>query len=177
MDVQSSRFSSCRYHPQVNAELWVMVPSANTSARRSRLCWLYTVKQVLVVSLFFMLSATVQADEYEISKNWRSIAIKGYDPVAYFTMKKPVKGKSQFEYRWHDARWRFVSEEHMQMFTSNPEKYAPQFGGYCAEGMALGRKASIDPRAWLIVEDRLYLNYSLEAVSYTHLTLPTILLV
>lgn len=94
-----------------------------------------------------------------VNKNWRSIAIKGYDPVAYFTMGKAVKGHSKFEIRWRDARWRFASQDHKNMFEKSPEKYAPRFGGFCAGGIALGQRAPIDPEAWLIVEGKLYLNF------------------
>lgn len=136
----------------------------STSWRRAttvRHSWnlLLLVKCIVLLSLSFV----AQAADQDINKNWRSIAIKGYDPVAYFTMGKAVVGKKQFEHRWHDARWRFVSEEHLKLFADNPEQYAPRFGGYCAEGMSRGRKASIDPQAWLIVEGDLYLNYSVEA--------------
>ena len=65
-----------------------------------------------------------------INKNWRGLAIKGYDAVAYFTLGKPVKGKSEFEYKWEGAKWRFSSSEHQNLFAANPEKYAPQYGGY-----------------------------------------------
>ena len=65
-----------------------------------------------------------------INKNWKGLAIKGYDPVAYFTLGRPVKGKSEFEYKWEGAKWRFSTSEHLNLFISNPEKYAPQYGGY-----------------------------------------------
>ncbi len=65
-----------------------------------------------------------------VNKNWRGLAIKGYDPVAYFTLGKPVAGKQEFEYIWQDAKWRFANEDHLNLFTSDPEKYAPQYGGY-----------------------------------------------
>ncbi len=123
---------------------------------------LYLVKRFAMLGLIYSLVATAHASDIDINKNWRSIAIKGYDTVAYFTMGKAVKGKSKHEFRWQDARWRFASEEHLNLFIANPDKYAPRFGGYCAEGMAIGRKASIDPQAWLIIDDELYLNYSTE---------------
>ena len=65
-----------------------------------------------------------------INTNWRDLAVKGYDPVAYFTLGRPVEGKKEFEYKWKDAKWRFASEAHLNLFKSNPEKYAPQYGGY-----------------------------------------------
>ena len=65
-----------------------------------------------------------------INKNWRGLAIKGYDTVAYFTDGKPVKGSSDYEYKWQGARWRFANQEHLDMFKADPERYAPQYGGY-----------------------------------------------
>jgi YHS domain-containing protein len=86
-------------------------------------------------------------------------AIKGYDPVAYFANGKPVKGDKQFSFEWNGATWLFASAEHRETFRADPEKYAPQFGGYCAWAVSQGYTADIDPDAWKIVNDRLYLNY------------------
>jgi YHS domain-containing protein len=65
-----------------------------------------------------------------INTNWRGVAIQGYDPVAYFTLGKPTKGSAEFELEWMGAKWRFSSARHMNLFKSDPEKYAPQYGGY-----------------------------------------------
>lgn len=89
-------------------------------------------------------------------------AIQGIDPVAYFTEAKPVKGDAQYTYKYLDQRWQFSSQEHLEMFKENPEKYMPQFGGYCAFGMSRGYKAQTSPEAWTIVDGKLYLNYNLE---------------
>lgn len=86
-------------------------------------------------------------------------AIKGYDPVAYFNASKPVKGKANLTYLWKGATWFFETAENKQLFVANPEKYAPQYGGYCAYGWAKGYPAKIEPDAWSIVEGKLYLNY------------------
>ena len=86
-------------------------------------------------------------------------AIKGYDPVAYFNASKPIKGKSNIIYTWKGATWSFSSDENKQFFVANPEKYAPQYGGYCAYGWAQGYPAKIEPDAWSVVEGKLYLNY------------------
>ncbi len=90
------------------------------------------------------------------------IAIKGYDPVAYFTDANPVKGESNFLFDWNGAIWRFASAANRDTFKAAPEKYAPQFGGYCAWAVSQGYTAGIDPAAWKIVNGKLYLNYSLE---------------
>jgi len=87
-------------------------------------------------------------------------AIQGYDPVAYFKIAMPVKGRPEFTYKWKDAVWYFSSQANLNDFKSNPEKFAPQFGGYCAYGMAEGHKASTSPDAWTVVDDKLYLNYN-----------------
>ncbi len=89
-----------------------------------------------------------------------NLAIRGTDPVAYFTQSKAVKGNSQYEYKWNGATWRFSSKENMALFAANPEQYAPQYGGYCAKGMSEGNAVSTDPDAWKIVDGKLYLNYS-----------------
>ncbi len=88
-------------------------------------------------------------------------AIRGYDPVAYFTRGEPVKGSRDFETEWNGAAWRFASAEHLELFLADPERYAPQYGGYCAWAVANNYTASTQPEAWSLHEDRLYLNYSL----------------
>ena len=65
-----------------------------------------------------------------VNTNWQGVAVKGYDPVAYFVVGKPVKGKKEFETSWMGAKWRFSTAEHRDRFTASPEKYAPQYGGY-----------------------------------------------
>ncbi len=88
-------------------------------------------------------------------------AIRGYDPVAYFTQGEPQKGSKEFETMWNGATWRFTSAQHQELFRSDPEKYAPKYGGYCAWAVANNYTASTQPEAWTIFEDRLYLNFSL----------------
>ena len=89
----------------------------------------------------------------------RGLAIKGYDPVSYFTAGKAQKGSKDLEFKWKGATWRFVSAEHRELFKSDPEKFAPQYGGYCALVVSRGELADIDPDAWAIVNDKLYLDY------------------
>lgn len=90
------------------------------------------------------------------------LAIRGYDPVAYFTVGEPVEGSSDYEYEWNGATWRFSSAAHKDLFAQNPEAYAPQYGGYCAKALSEGNMASTVPEAWDIVDGKLYLNYSLD---------------
>jgi len=88
-------------------------------------------------------------------------AIRGYDPVAYFTEGEPVEGRPRHEAEWNGATWRFASAENRERFLADPEAYAPQYGGFCAWAVAArGELYSIDPHAWKIVDGRLYLNYS-----------------
>ncbi len=89
-------------------------------------------------------------------------AIRGYDPVAYFTAGEPVKGNKNFQLTWNNADWYFSSQQNLNLFKANPEKYAPQYGGYCAYGLSGGHKAPTDNNAWAIVNNKLYLNYSPE---------------
>ncbi len=89
-----------------------------------------------------------------------SLAIDGYDPVAYFMEMKPVKGSPEFRADYQGSTFQFVSAAHRDIFIANPAKYTPQYGGYCAYGMAKGYKAKIDPTAFTVVRDKLYLNYS-----------------
>jgi YHS domain-containing protein len=87
-------------------------------------------------------------------------AIYGYDTVAYFTKNKAMKGSENFTINWRGAEWFFSSQAHLDFFKNDPEKYAPQYGGYCAYAMATGDFVGIDQDAFVIDEGKLYLNYS-----------------
>ncbi|WP_416670315.1 YHS domain-containing (seleno)protein [Egbenema bharatensis] len=86
------------------------------------------------------------------------VAIRGTDPVAYFREGRPVAGSESFSYEWGNATWWFSSAENRDLFASDPERYAPEYGGFCAWAVSQGYTAPIDPNAWKIVDDRLYLN-------------------
>ncbi|MCE7999939.1 MAG: YHS domain-containing protein [Rhodobiaceae bacterium] len=87
------------------------------------------------------------------------VAIRGTDAVAYFTQAKPVQGKAEFSVQYEGATWHFSSAENRETFLSDPGKYAPAYGGYCAYALSLGTyKVETDPNAWSIVDGRLYLN-------------------
>jgi YHS domain-containing protein len=107
-----------------------------------------------------LLAAGVARAEKPVNTTFTGVAIKGYDPVAYFTESKPVKGSSDFSHEWNGAEWRFASAANRDLFKADPVKYAPQYGGYCAWAVSRGYTAGIDPEAWKIVNGRLYLNYS-----------------
>ncbi len=87
-------------------------------------------------------------------------AIRGYDPVAYFTDNKAVPGDSSLSYRYQNATWYFASQQHLDLFKESPEKYTPQYGGYCAFGLSRGYKAPTEPDAWTVFDGKLYLNYN-----------------
>lgn len=88
------------------------------------------------------------------------VAIRGHDPVAYFTDGAAKKGSPQFRATYKGSEFHFVSAENRDAFTANPDKYAPQYDGYCAYGVTGGYKAATDPAAFRIVEGKLYLNYN-----------------
>lgn len=94
------------------------------------------------------------------------VAIHGYDPVSYFTEGQPVAGQASITADWHGATFRFASDAHRRAFLADPARYAPQYGGFCAYGMARGYKATTEPQAFTIVGGKLYLNYS-DAVQET----------
>jgi len=87
------------------------------------------------------------------------VAIRGYDTVAYFTEGKPVEGNKKFTTEYEGATWRFASQENLDLFLSDPERYAPQYGGYCAYGIAQDYLVKIEPHLFTIVDGKLYLNY------------------
>ncbi|HKJ63017.1 MAG TPA: YHS domain-containing (seleno)protein [Hyphomicrobiales bacterium] len=87
------------------------------------------------------------------------VAIKGYDPVAYFTEGGPHKGKPEYTTEYKGAKWQFSSAKNKELFEANPEKYAPAYGGYCAYGVAQDALVKIEPDAWSIHKGKLYLNY------------------
>ena len=108
----------------------------------------------IMVFVASVASASVFAGEYSHS----TPGISGYDPVAYFTDGKPMRG-SGYHVAVHDGvTYAFTTEEHKKMFEANPQKYLPAYGGYCAYGVAVGKKFVVDPEAWKIVDGTLYLN-------------------
>jgi YHS domain-containing protein len=116
-----------------------------------------------LVTLLFVLSlaaAPVQAKNPVYTGTFSNLAVSGYDPVAYFKAGKPVEGAARYEYKWNGATWRFASAANLAAFKTNPQSFAPQYGGYCAWAVSQGYTASTDPTAWRIVDNKLYLNYS-----------------
>lgn len=109
--------------------------------------------------LLALASATPALALEPVHRTLFGVAIGGTDPVAYFTEGRPVKGAKAFSLEWNGATWRFASAENRERFRADPERFAPQYGGYCAWAVGHGYTASSDPEAWSIVGGKLYLNY------------------
>jgi len=97
----------------------------------------------------------VQAGQFYSTEG---VAIEGYDTVAYFTQNAAIKGQAKFKTRWHDVTWFFSSKKHFELFIASPEKYVPQFGGYCALGAAHNGAVPTDPETFTVHKGKLYLN-------------------
>lgn len=128
-----------------------------------------TLRKVPSISLFLMFltlpiflanNAIAGKDINPVNQSSKGIAVKGYDMVAYFVDGAPSKGNIDITHDWNGATWRFANAENRDLFAADPEKYAPQYGGYCAYGVSKGATVSFNPNAWSIVDDKLYLNLS-----------------
>lgn len=114
-----------------------------------------------LISLLLILSSSLYAGiSQDIDKN--SITLAGHDPVAYFTENKAVLGSFKYTATHHGAIYRFSSASNRDIFNNNPHKYMPMFGGFCAYGASVGKKFSIDGKAFKIVDEKLYVNKNLE---------------
>lgn len=91
----------------------------------------------------------------------RGHAIRGYDPVAYFTFEEAVRGSLEHALETEDGVWLFSRPDHLSKFRAAPQKYMPQFGGYCAQGIASGYKRMSDPTLWVLIDGKIYLHYSI----------------
>lgn len=116
-------------------------------------------KLFCTIPLLLMMIFSVTAQKSEIFSVGGK-AIRGYDPVAFFTDAKPVMGADSLSMTWKETNWFFSTTENMENFRTHPEKYAPQYGGYCAYGTSEGHKAPTQPDTWTIVNDKLYFNYN-----------------
>ncbi|MDK1388676.1 YHS domain-containing (seleno)protein [Sinorhizobium sp. 8-89] len=111
-------------------------------------------------TILFSSGGVASAENLVNTGYFGDVAIKGYDPVAYFTENKAVEGSPQYSHRWLGATWHFASAEHRDLFMREPSKYAPQYGGYCADGVSFGTvTTNIDPKAWRIIDGKLYISY------------------
>ena len=114
-----------------------------------------------VFLLFAALSTAAWAKDLQ-NLGGDGVAIQGYDPVAFFTDHKPVKGSSQFQSDYHGAKYYFASADHKAAFDKTPAQYEPQFGGYCAYGASKGKTVPVKIEAWQILNGRLLMQYDLD---------------
>lgn len=116
--------------------------------------------QAFWIALFsiFLLAAAANAGPINVDGN--GVAIQGYDPVAYFTDGKPMQGTDEFTSKHEGAIYKFASADHKAMFDAEPAKFTPQYGGYCAYGLAQGSKASVEVDKFTVVDGKLYLNFN-----------------
>ena len=121
---------------------------------------LMSLRQIFVVCLLSLLvTGTALADPPIAAVNTEhGLAIKGYDPVSYFTTGKPNPGLAQYSTTYKGATYRFVSAANRDQFIAAPVRFVPQYGGYCAYAISLNKIADIDPDEWAIVNNKLYLN-------------------
>ncbi|MEH6726530.1 MAG: YHS domain-containing (seleno)protein [Hyphomicrobiales bacterium] len=119
-----------------------------------------TTSAAIATSLGLFSSSAFAAKPEIFTGLVKGVAVAGYDPVAYFTMGKPVKGSAEHSLMHEGAEWRFSSADNKALFEANPAKYAPQYGGYCAYAVSQGYTAKGEPDVWKIVDDRLYLNFN-----------------
>ncbi|MBP0027208.1 YHS domain-containing (seleno)protein [Roseofilum reptotaenium CS-1145] len=101
-------------------------------------------------------SPSDRQEDFSLNLDEQGRALKGYDPVTYFTEGKPVQGKAEFSLDWNGATWYFSSAEHRERFAANPDQFAPANGGYCTFGVVLAKKFDGDPKVWSLHENRLY---------------------
>lgn len=116
-------------------------------------------KQILLITLLLFCTTQVFSQKSEIFQK-DGYAIRGYDAVGFHTEGKAIKGDTLLAYHWKDAAWLFSSKTNLEKFAADPEKYAPQYGGYCAYGASDGHKAPTETDTWTVDHERLYFNYN-----------------
>lgn len=133
---------------------------------KSRLFKIVFAGTFVLLSMFTALAVNAQKYQGKFYNNVdaRGVILNGYDPVAFFTENKPVKGNAAFAFNYEDATYYFASQYHLDLFKSNPEKYKPQFGAWCAYAVSLGRVAPIDVTTFSIVNSRLVIQHNQKAV-------------
>ena len=115
---------------------------------------------VALAAATLLIAAPASAGEPAVYQDGAGVAVNGTDVVAYFTESRAVAGSPEFTAEHDGATWRFASAANRDAFAADPARYAPAYGGYCAYAVSYGKTAPVDPEAWRIVDDRLYLNYS-----------------
>ena len=120
------------------------------------------MKKLFAAFVVLAAFSTIAAAKDLLNLEPNGVAIQGYDPVAFFSDNRPVKGNPQYQSEYHGAKYYFASAEHKAAFDKEPTKYEPQFGGYCAYGASRGNKAPVKIEAWQIVNGRLLMQYDLD---------------
>lgn len=116
-----------------------------------------SIRQCILAAIFLFLPlSALAADTVNVDED--GVILGGYDAVAYFTDRVPVEGKSRYSHSWNGAIYRFASTENLESFKADPEKYAPAYGGFCSYGVRVGKKLAVDPGAWEVVNDRLFVQ-------------------
>ena len=127
--------------------------------------WVASVMILLLITLATIASNAQQSPVLFNNVDDKGVILDGYDPVAFFTDNKPVKGNASFQYKYENAIYYFASQQHLDLFRENPEKYKPQFGAWCAYAVSLGRVAPIDVNTFSIVNGRLVVQHNQRAVN------------
>jgi YHS domain-containing protein len=117
-------------------------------------------RNLLLAGAFLSLAPTLAFAAKGFDVHLKNAALGGYDAVAYFSEKAAKPGDAANKLNWKGADWYFTSAENMKLFAASPEKYAPQYGGFCAFAAAKGAIAPGDPEAWTVFKEKLYINYS-----------------
>jgi YHS domain-containing protein len=127
---------------------------------------------LLTCVLSWLGAVAARAAGPEVNLDKSGLAVHGYDPVAYFTEGKPAVGRAEFSADHDGATYRFATAVNRDTFLADPGKYAPQYGGFCAYGTALGKKFDGDPQVWKIVDGKLYLNLNKDVSKTWHKDIP-----
>ncbi|WP_162126373.1 YHS domain-containing (seleno)protein [Flavobacterium phycosphaerae] len=114
----------------------------------------------LVLAVIIVLASMGASGQNQFLTN--GVAIKGYDPVAYFESNKAIEGNKAISTNFNEAIYYFSTEQNKTLFLKNPAQYVPQFGGFCAYGVSEGHLSPTEPEAFTLVDGKLYLNYNLK---------------
>ena len=125
------------------------------------------MKTLLIVSIFGAFAALAHAGEV-VNINKNGLALQGYDPVGYFTDGKPVKGSPEFTATYKGATYQFASAQHRDTFNQSPQKYEPQFGGFCGYAASINKLAPIEVEYFQVLHDRLVLQHNEKAWKLWH---------
>lgn len=126
-----------------------------------RLMCTAAVSAVLALGAFSAPALAVKQTGGEYNTMHAGLGANGYDVVSYFTDGKPAQGSDRYTAEYGGVKWQFASKEHRDLFATNPQKYAPQYGGFCSWGVSQGKLFAIDPvNGWKMVDGKLYLNFN-----------------